>query len=63
MKQGLCIMADDSATLLVAVNCLRLLPWHKDTSQAASALLQQRSEEGSADGSKSTSGPSLLTPA
>lgn len=60
---GAAVALHEGSTLLVALNCLRLLPWNKGPAQAAASLLRQNHSQPDGNDAKSVPRPSLLTPA
>lgn len=60
---GAAVALHEGSTLLVALNCLRLLPWNKGPAQAAASLLRQKPSQSDGSDAKSVSRKSLLTPA
>lgn len=60
---GAAVALHEGSTLLVALNCLRLLPWSKGPAQAAASLLRQNPNQPDGKDTKSVPRPSLLTPA
>ncbi|KAK9839980.1 hypothetical protein WJX74_001427 [Apatococcus lobatus] len=59
---GAAVALHEGSTLLVALNCLRLLPWNQGAKQAAASLLRQSTSQPEGKDT-SASRPSLLTPA
>ncbi|KAK9862975.1 hypothetical protein WJX84_001614 [Apatococcus fuscideae] len=62
---GAAVAMHEGSTLLVALNCLRLLPWHQGAAKAAASLTKQRATDEVAQEASKGAGrrPSLLTPA
>ena len=60
---GAAVALHEGSTLLVALNCLRLLPWNQGAANAAASLLRRQPSQPEGKDTTSVSRPSLLTPA